>query len=95
MRQHAWNCCLSTKLGTDILTNRHIPGGWCKAVTILAEMQAGRPALIQKDGGKMLIAIVLDKPVAEAKALIDDPAAFTREMTGSCAKNRAIHLLPK
>ena len=52
-----------------------------KAVAILAEMQAGRPALIQKDGGEMLIAIVLDKPLAEAKALVDDPAAFTREMT--------------
>ena len=52
-----------------------------KAVAILAEVQAGRPALIQKDGGEMLIAIVLDKPLAEAKALVDDPAAFTREMT--------------
>ena len=52
-----------------------------KAVAILAQMQAGRPALIQKDGGEMLIAIVLDKPLAEAKALVDDPAAFTREMT--------------
>ena len=30
---------------------------------------------------KMLIAIVLDRPLAEAKALVDDPAAFTREMT--------------
>ena len=44
-------------------------------------MQAGRPALIQKDGGEMLIAIVLDRPLTEAKALVDDPAAFTREMT--------------
>ena len=52
-----------------------------KAVAILAEVQAGRPALIQKDGGEMLIAIVLDKPLAEAKALVDDPAAFTCEMT--------------
>ena len=52
-----------------------------KAVAILADVQAGRPALIQKDGGEMLIAIVLDKPLAEAKALVDDPAAFTREMT--------------
>ena len=52
-----------------------------KAVAIVAEVQAGRPALIQKDGGEMLIAIVLDKPLAEAKALVDDPAAFTREMT--------------
>ena len=29
----------------------------------------------------MLIAIVLDKPLAEAKKLVDDPAAFTHEMT--------------
>jgi len=52
-----------------------------KAVAILAEVQAGRPALIHKDGGEMLIAIVLDRPLAEAKVLVDDPAAFTREMT--------------
>ena len=32
-----------------------------KAVAILEQMQAGRPALIQKDG-EMLIAIVLDRP---------------------------------
>ena len=32
-------------------------------------MQAGRPALIQKDGGEMLIAMVLDRPLAEAKSL--------------------------
>ena len=52
-----------------------------KAVAILAEVQAGRPTLIHKDGGEMLIAIVLDRPLAEAKELVDDPAAFTREMT--------------
>ena len=52
-----------------------------KAVAILAEVQAGRLTLIQKDGGEMLIAIVLDRPLAEAKALVDDPAAFTQEMT--------------
>ena len=50
-------------------------------MAILAEVQAGRPALIQKDGAEMLIAIVLDKPLAEAKALVADPEAFTREMT--------------
>ena len=37
-----------------------------KAVAILEQMQAGRPALIKKDGGEMLIAIVLDRPLAEA-----------------------------
>jgi len=52
-----------------------------KAVAILAEIQAGRPKISHKDGGEMLIAIVLDKPLADAKKLVDDPAAFTREMT--------------
>ena len=52
-----------------------------KAVAILAEVQAGRPTIIHKDGGEMLMAIVLDRPLAEAKELVDDPAAFTREMT--------------
>ena len=42
-----------------------------KAVAILAEIQAGRPTIIHKDGGEMLIAIVLDRPLAEAKALVD------------------------
>ena len=32
-------------------------------------------------GVKCSFAIVLDRPLAEAKALVDDPAAFTREMT--------------
>ena len=57
-----------------------------KAVAILAQMQAGRSALIQKDGSEMLIAIVLDRPLADAKALVDDPAAFTREMTKDSAR---------
>ena len=51
-----------------------------KAVAILAEVQAGRPTPIHKDGGEMLIAIVLHRPLAEAKAPVDDPAAFTSEM---------------
>ena len=57
-----------------------------KAVAILAEVEAGRPTLIHKDGGEMLIAIVLDRQLAEAKALVDDPAAFTREMTDLARK---------
>ena len=36
---------------------------------------------LHKDGGKVLIAIVFAFALAEAKALVDDPAAFTREMT--------------
>jgi len=66
-----------------------------KAVAILAQMQAGRQALIQKDGGEMRIAIVFDRPLAEAKVLVDDPAAFTREMTGFCLQSKAIHLSRK
>ena len=42
-----------------------------KAVAILEQMQTGRPALIKKDGGEMLIAIVLDRPLAEAQALFE------------------------
>ena len=52
-----------------------------KAVAILAEVQAGRPIKIHKDGGEMLIAIILDRPLAAAKELVDDPAVFTQEMT--------------
>ena len=44
-----------------------------KAVAILNKMQAGKTALIKKDGGEMLIAI---KPLAEAQALVDDPDAL-------------------
>ena len=52
-----------------------------KAVAILEQMQAGRPARIQKDGEEMLIAMVLDRPLAEAKSLVEDPTAFLQEMT--------------
>ena len=50
-------------------------------MAILAEVQAGRPIKIHKDGGEMLIAIILDRPLAAAKELVDDPAVFTQEMT--------------
>ena len=46
-----------------------------KAVAILNRMQEGKTVLIKKDGGEMLIAIVLDKPLAEAQALVDDYAS--------------------
>ena len=44
-------------------------------------MQAGKPALIKKDGGEMLIAIVLDRPLVEAKALVEAPNAFIQAIT--------------
>ena len=76
-------CHLKAPPQTDTLAQRALEE-WertlCenKAVAILAEIQAGRPTIIHKDGGEMLIAIVLNKPLAEAK-LVDDPAAFTRD----------------
>ena len=51
-----------------------------KAVAILNKMQEGKTALIKKDG-EMLIAIVQDKPLSEAQALVDDPDAFMLEIT--------------
>ena len=64
-------------------------------MAILADVQAGRPTLIQKDGGEMLIAIVLDRPLAEAKALVDDPAAFTSGMTRVLRKKQSHPLLAR
>jgi hypothetical protein len=52
-----------------------------KAVAILNKMQQGKTTLIKKDGGEMLIAIVLDKPLSEAQALVDNPDAFMLEIT--------------
>ena len=37
----------------------------------------------------MLIAIVLDRPLAEAKALVDDPAAFIRKMSRILRKKQS------
>ena len=44
-------------------------------------MQQGKATLIKKDGGEMLIAIVLNKPLSEAQALVDNPDAFMLEIT--------------
>ena len=41
----------------------------------------------------MLIAIVLDRPLAEAEALVDDPAAFTQEMTKILLENQSHPLI--
>ena len=62
-----------------------------KAVAILEQMQAGRPALIQKDGGEMLIAMVLDRPLSEAQTSVEDPTAFLQEMTKVPAHRIAEH----
>ena len=47
----------------------------------MERMQAGRPALIKKDVGEMLIDIVLDRPLVEAKALVEAPNAFVQAIT--------------
>ena len=52
------------------------------AVAILNKMQAGKTALIKKDGEEMLLAIVLDKPLA-AQTLVNDPDAFISKLRGS------------
>ena len=51
-----------------------------KAIAILDKLQEGRPALFQKDGGAMLIAIVLDRPLQEAQDLVDQPHQFLQEI---------------
>ena len=51
-----------------------------KAIAILDKLQEGRPALFQKDGGAMLIAIVSDRPLQEAQELVDQPHQFLQKI---------------
>ena len=44
-----------------------------QAFSILHKAKEGRQELIKKDCGEMLVSIVLDRPLAEAKALVNDP----------------------
>ena len=55
----------------------------------LEQMQEGKTALIKKDGGEMLIAIELDKPLSEAQALVDDSDAFMLEITKTIQNKHA------
>ena len=57
--QNACPNAASGGVGTNTMRN--------KAVAILDKLQEGRPALFQQDGGAMLIAMVLDRPLAEHK----------------------------
>jgi hypothetical protein len=43
-------------------------------------MQTGRSALIKKDGGEMLVAIALDRLLADAQALVGDPQKLVAEI---------------
>ena len=60
------------RIGTTLCEN--------KAIAILDKLQEGRPALFHKDGGAMLIAIVLDRPLQEAQDLVDQPHQFLQEI---------------
>ena len=50
------------------------------AFAILHRMQAGRSTLIKKDGGEMLVAMVLDKPLAGAQGLVHDTPKLIAEI---------------
>ena len=52
-----------------------------QAFSILHQAQEGRQELIKKDGGEMLVSIVLDRPLAEAKALVEDPDRLISEIS--------------
>ena len=54
----------------------------------LAEINR-KATLIKKDGGEMLIAIVLDKPLLEVQALVDNPDAFMLEITKTIQNKHA------
>ena len=51
-----------------------------KACALLEQIQEGRPPLFQRDGGSMLIAIVLDRPLREAQDLVEQPHLFLQEI---------------
>ena len=59
-----------------------------KAVAILQQMQEGRPALIPKECEEILIAMVLDKPLEEAKALVEDPESFFDDIVNALSEKR-------
>jgi len=46
-----------------------------KAFAVLHKSQAGKTEIIEKDGGEMLVAIALDKPLDDVKELVEDPAS--------------------
>ena len=52
-----------------------------QAFSILHQAQEGRQELIKKDGGEMQVSIVLDRPLAETKALMKDPDRLISEIS--------------
>ena len=58
-----------------------------KVVAIL-QMQEGRAALIPKECEEILIAMVLDRPLAEAKDLVEDPERFFGDIVNALSEKR-------
>ena len=59
-----------------------------KAVAIMQQMQEGKPALIPKECEEILIAIVLDQPLVEAKNLVENPEGFFDDILDTLSKKR-------
>ena len=59
-----------------------------QGVAIMQQMQEGKPALIPKECEEILIAIVLDRPLAEAKRLVEDPEGFFEEILDALSAQR-------
>ena len=64
-----------------------------QAFSILHQAQEGRQELIKKDGGEMLVSIVLDRPLDEAKALVEDADRLISEITAILESKQAHPLL--
>ena len=56
------------------------------AFAILRQLQIGRSPYIKKEGCEMLVAMVLDRPLAEAQSLVRNPGEFVGG--GGSFKNR-------
>ena len=59
-----------------------------KAVAIMQKMQEGKPSLIPKECEEILIAIVLDRPLDEAKRLVENPEGFFDEILEALETHR-------
>ena len=54
----------------------------------MQQMQEGKPALIPKECEEILIAIVLDRPLTEAKHLVENPEGFFEEILNALSTQR-------
>lgn len=53
-------------------------------------MQTGRAPIIKKDGGEMLVAMVLDRPLAEAQSLVHNPFKLVEEILQIMEKSHPV-----